>query len=180
MDLGPGKGWHCGIVGIAKVPAQRPPRQMHSNGIWEAFPGVLGEMQRSQPSRVSWEAVGWAVVSPSRLGAGFQPRTDLSFSQEESQTSQEVSVPSWHWSCGLPCARGWWCQGKEREGGVDLPYNKCSLEETGREWLLSQWMRKLRPGTEKSLVQVTSWEEIMAQLGGSWSGPDLCLLCLFP
>lgn len=42
MDLGSGKGWHCGIVGIARVPAQRPPRQMHSNGIWEAFPGVLG------------------------------------------------------------------------------------------------------------------------------------------
>lgn len=46
------------------------------------------------------------------------------------------------------------------------------------ECLLSQWMKKLRPGTEKSLVQVTSWEEMMAQLGGFGSVPDLCPLCL--
>lgn len=46
------------------------------------------------------------------------------------------------------------------------------------ECLLSQWMKKLRPGTEKSPVQVTSWEEMMAQLGGFGSGPDLCPLCL--
>lgn len=44
--------------------------------------------------------------------------------------------------------------------------------------LLSQWMSKLKPRAEKALVQVTSWEELMAQLGGCLSGPDLCHLCL--
>lgn len=44
--------------------------------------------------------------------------------------------------------------------------------------LLSQWMSKLRPRAEKAFVQVTSWEELMAQLGGCWSGPDLCPLSL--
>lgn len=116
---------------FAKVPAQRPSRQLHPNGMWEAFPGVVGGMQGFQPSLVSWEAGGWAVVSPGRLGAGFQPQL-VCPSVRKNLTSQKVSVPSWHWSCGLPRARGWWCQAKEREGGVDLPYNKCSLEETGR------------------------------------------------
>lgn len=88
-------------------------------------------MQGFQPSLLSWEAGGWAVVSPGRLGAGFQPQL-VCPSVRKNLTSQKVSVPSWHWSCGLPRARGWWCQAKEREGGVDLPYNKCSLEETGR------------------------------------------------
>lgn len=40
-------------------------------------------------------------------------------------------MPSWHQSFSLPHARGWWCQGREQEGSVDLPYNKSSLEETG-------------------------------------------------
>lgn len=92
-----------------------------------------------------------AMVSPG--WAGCRLPANLSFRQEESQTSREVSVSSWHWSCGLPRARGWRCQGREQEGGINFPYSKSSLEETGRECLLSQWMGKLRPGAEKSFVQ---------------------------
>lgn len=42
---------------------------MHSNGVWKAFPGVPGGMQRSQPRLACQEAVGWAVVSP---GVGWE------------------------------------------------------------------------------------------------------------
>lgn len=39
VALVPGRAGTAAQWAFAKVPAQRPSRQVHLNGIWEAFPG---------------------------------------------------------------------------------------------------------------------------------------------
>lgn len=106
---------------------------MHPSGIWEAFPGVLGGMQRSQPSLVSWEA---ALVSPGQAGCGL-PALSQSILQARRIPNilrglcAQLAPVLWPGPCTC-----WWCQAREQEGGVDLPSSKPFQEETGREHLL--------------------------------------------
>lgn len=70
-------------------------------------------MHRAQPSLVSLEAEGWAVVSS---GWGWEPVSSLRLvcpSGRQNPNHPERSLSSWHWSYSLPQARGWWCQGRE-------------------------------------------------------------------
>lgn len=140
----------------AKDPARRPSKRIYPNGSWAAFPGVPGGEAEVPAKSGRSRSSGWNRALP---GAGWGHVSSLqpSVLQARSQTSREVPASSWHWSCGLPRARGWQCQGRERGGGVGLPY-RSSVEETGRD-------ERLRPGAKKSLVQVPSRELLRAQLG---------------
>lgn len=154
MDLGPGLGCAWGKWAFAKVPAWMPSRQMHPSGIWEAFPGVLGGMQRSQPSLVSWEA---ALVSPGQAGCGLpalsqsilQARRILNILRGLCAQLARVLWPG-------PCTC-WWCQGREREGGVDLPSSQPFQEETGREHLLGLHGRKRLVQMKVGAARPDSW-----------------------
>lgn len=122
---------------FAKVPAWRCSRRVHPNGIWEAFPGVPGGIQRSQPSWVSWKTVHWAMVSPGWAGCRL-PASN----QSVLQAGRIPNIP--RGLCLQLALVLWpaWCTwlavpGGEREGGIHLPYRKFCLQETGREHLLT-------------------------------------------
>lgn len=97
---------------------------MHPNGIWEAFPGTPVGIQKSQPSLVSLEAVGQAVVSPGWAGGRF-PALSRSVLQAGRIPNIlrglciQLALVLWPSQCTWLAVPG-----EGVRGGVDLPYNK--------------------------------------------------------
>lgn len=85
---------------------------MASGRLFQGFPGGGEYAQvpaKSGESRSSGLGCGL-------LRVGWEPVSSLKLvcpSGRQNPNHLERSVSSWHWSCGLPHARGWWCQGRE-------------------------------------------------------------------
>ena len=108
------------------------------------------------------------MLSPGWAGSRFPASSRLSFRHNPKHPERSLH-PAGTGPVACPVhvagsARG----GSKREVLIYL---------TSLLWRRQAEMRTLRPAAKKSLVQVTSWELLGAQLGRFWCGPDLRLVC---
>lgn len=101
MDLGPGLGWHWGMVNICQGPCLEASQAYVSTWHLGGFP--RGPRREAEVLAKSGESGSCQPVQGSPW-AGRIPNT------------QEISARSWHQSCSLPQACGWWCQGRGVQG----------------------------------------------------------------
>lgn len=164
MDLGPGTDWHRGIVSMCQGPCPEGGLlsrciQMASGRLFQGFPAGGEHTQVPAKSAESGSSglgcgllrVGWEPVSSLKLvcPSGRQSPNRLERSLCPAGTGP-VACPM-HVAGGVR---------EESEREVLIYLTTGPLWRRQAECLLSQQMRKLRPGAEKWLIWVTSWQEL--------------------